>query len=128
MLQQYMSLSKRDSVSIISVSMGLNSKVHSSETAICMNKQGVVNLYVPLLWRAPFSVKLDKEKKNLFYNDNKQTLDWQLGCQFCVNFLTENLTDEGASLHGARCLLQSVFSVLFDVNLEVFKGFKKHQR
>lgn len=54
MLQQCMLLSYRNSVNISSVSMGLNSMVHSSETAICMNKQGVVNLYVPLLSRAPF--------------------------------------------------------------------------
>lgn len=54
MLQQCMLLSNRNSVNIISVPMGLNSTVHSSETAICVNKQGVVNLYVPLLSRAPF--------------------------------------------------------------------------
>lgn len=50
------SLSNRISVHIISVSMGLNSTGHSRETAMYMNKQGVVNLYVPLLSRAPFSI------------------------------------------------------------------------
>lgn len=50
-----MLLFNRSSGNIISVDiMGLNSTVHSSETAIRMNKQGVVNLYVPLLSRAPF--------------------------------------------------------------------------
>lgn len=54
MLQQRMVLSNRSDVHIFSAPWGLKSSVHSSETAICMNKQGVVNLYVPLLSRAPF--------------------------------------------------------------------------
>lgn len=54
MLQQCTLLSK--SVNINSVTKGLNSTVHSGETAISMNKQGVVHLYVPLLSRDPFPV------------------------------------------------------------------------
>lgn len=58
MLQQCMLLCNRDSVNIISVSKGLNSTVHSGETAISMNKQGVVNLYVPLFVKSSFSISV----------------------------------------------------------------------
>lgn len=56
------------------VSESLNSTVHSSETAICMNKQGVVDLYVPLFVKSSFSISLkrdqNKQTKLLFYNSN----------------------------------------------------------
>lgn len=54
MLQRRAFLSNRNSVHATSVRRGLNSTVRRGETAISMNKQDVVNLYVPLLSRAPF--------------------------------------------------------------------------